>query len=840
MEHKIISGGEQYLPFARSRIRALRALGLQYVSQSFNMGDATVNVQLKAGIAYIRIEGGELKYQFFTTGAEALHEPIPLPLAPYAEIRKGYVVTVREDPAQRGVATKASGGASSAEATDTGKWEYVSADDLGSRLKTGMQIQLYQPSLHYGSSGGKLGKSPTISTWNSSSPLQGIDMRGGGNFVFSARTNYLADNLYDIAPKSGTSQVPNTDWYRRAATQTVNDERYGSRKFIIMVDVNNTFHVYPVGQVDDTLVPDADYIDQAIKTNVPDKFVQRSEAPLPEWAAKSTTSSRAYWKAGAQTLQDYYGRVPQYKWAFNSTGKKACCVVYERLNNAFGFFSVGSIALSFIPGTSDRFAVQEALPGLVEVEFTITLTGNKPEEFTFSTALVRNLQPTVDLRYIMAADYSWGVTQPDPNPEVTEPVVVTVLDDLTILVGRIFHTTLTRETAGKIYYPRNHTSTVEVYNLTTSTSIRTFLMNRTNGLYEADFAPFAADLPVVMGVGVKRTVATCVILAMDLRVLAFVLQQKFIEVQTVWNGAQTTFSESTGAKQAQRIKVYMRNVLEDERVMEPLPSTTDDALVAAFADTSVTGLFQWPINEVGQWGSLTPGNNVSAYEQMELLTLFKNNASTVYNDIRQTTTPTILGFTFDAGAYLYATHLSPLVRYDPTGTFVIHPNKSWALSLRPIFYHAGPVVDKDLTGLDLTKFRQTLVDIIRFVNAKGVEIATTHVAEFNKAYGKTTTAADHLYTFTKEQNSGNTKKYIQATTPAGAALLFPISINGDTPTPLPHEFDANYPNFGVILVKPDSEPTRPGMPATPLGSYYSYRPLGDSWAMAGGSSIFHS
>lgn len=58
MEHKLLQGGEIYLPFARSRIKALRATGLAYASQKFDMGDATVRVRIEPGHEYIEI-GGE-------------------------------------------------------------------------------------------------------------------------------------------------------------------------------------------------------------------------------------------------------------------------------------------------------------------------------------------------------------------------------------------------------------------------------------------------------------------------------------------------------------------------------------------------------------------------------------------------------------------------------------------------------------------------------------------------------------------------------------------------------------------------------------------------------------
>ncbi len=59
MEHRLIQGGEIYLPFARSRIRALRATGLKYATQRFVMpGGEQVRVQITGEHEYIEISGG--------------------------------------------------------------------------------------------------------------------------------------------------------------------------------------------------------------------------------------------------------------------------------------------------------------------------------------------------------------------------------------------------------------------------------------------------------------------------------------------------------------------------------------------------------------------------------------------------------------------------------------------------------------------------------------------------------------------------------------------------------------------------------------------------------------
>lgn len=58
MEHKLITGGEQWLPFARSRIKAMRATGLQYASQKYDLSGDVVEVRIAGEHDYITIRGG--------------------------------------------------------------------------------------------------------------------------------------------------------------------------------------------------------------------------------------------------------------------------------------------------------------------------------------------------------------------------------------------------------------------------------------------------------------------------------------------------------------------------------------------------------------------------------------------------------------------------------------------------------------------------------------------------------------------------------------------------------------------------------------------------------------
>lgn len=61
MEHKLIQGGEQWLPFARSRIKALRAAGLRYATQRFSVDGIDICVRVVGEHDYITLIGGKVK-----------------------------------------------------------------------------------------------------------------------------------------------------------------------------------------------------------------------------------------------------------------------------------------------------------------------------------------------------------------------------------------------------------------------------------------------------------------------------------------------------------------------------------------------------------------------------------------------------------------------------------------------------------------------------------------------------------------------------------------------------------------------------------------------------------
>ena len=73
MQHKLILGGAQYLPFARSRIKALRATGQKYATQRYLLPDGEVRVEIAGDQEYIFITGKDNCIYHMDSGVVDLH-----------------------------------------------------------------------------------------------------------------------------------------------------------------------------------------------------------------------------------------------------------------------------------------------------------------------------------------------------------------------------------------------------------------------------------------------------------------------------------------------------------------------------------------------------------------------------------------------------------------------------------------------------------------------------------------------------------------------------------------------------------------------------------------------
>lgn len=277
------------------------------------------------------------------------------------------------------------------EPSDEDSWKYVEDPNLTDQ-------SLYVRPIHQPDGSdctkwyGKFGNL-AVTTWGQSKPHYGV-----GHFSAACNGRYeVFDSGYDFAPtvftkKKGAVQAPDSDWYREAGICKVVSEEYGTRNFVIMVDVQHKFYCYPKSQQ----VERFENEDPSVKWNVPDYLIKIVDCPWPDWVSTMRTEQSEI----------------RAKWAFNSIGTRAACVAYHRAS-AWGN--------STIPTGGDGIPVQEDYPGMVEVEFTIAITGDLPEAFSFDVALRSEINPFTAVHIPVAVGY------------LNKPITGAARDSMTLL-----------------------------------------------------------------------------------------------------------------------------------------------------------------------------------------------------------------------------------------------------------------------------------------------------------------------------------------------------------------------------------------------------------------------
>lgn len=231
------------------------------------------------------------------------------------------------------------------------------------------------------------------STWAEPTPDQGFFLRSGSMpfWWFSG----FSDRGYDVAPsvfksRTGTAQVPESDWYRGAGLHTVTSEEFGARTFIVMVTISHEFYCYPVGVQGETfgVTPN--------KANVEGRYVQSHPAPLPSWVTPFDVGESSALSAADHIKQ------PQPLWVFSPQGDKAAAIMVHLDDPWADAYHTSSRYQSGVK----EFDLQETRPGVVEVAFTIAITGENPEDFTFTVALQQALYSGDDGRGYLAVGYA--------------------------------------------------------------------------------------------------------------------------------------------------------------------------------------------------------------------------------------------------------------------------------------------------------------------------------------------------------------------------------------------------------------------------------------------------
>lgn len=853
MERLRILGGAEYLPFARARVRALKALGLPYVSQSYEVGSASIRVDIRPDEEYIFIEAGGAQYQFFTTGGVR-----------QTGVYRGYAVDVSIDSKGDLVYTPM-GSSYEADTADPPRWPYIpNAADMTDafRMRGIWQMEgITEHSAHF-----KNNPNPFIaSTWGASDPLHTLGVFSGvegfvrGDFDFN----------YDIAPSKfsnprvspGQRGTVDADWYRRAAQIKVTSEEFGDRTFIIMADISNMFHAYPTSEITarDPSLGTA-YAGQGIKTGIAEKFVKRAPAPLPTWCRKAggpdsikarDMSQYASEATDAYSLGAQY--FPQYRWCFNSTGTRAVCVVYEDLPP----FVVPEDVVAAFP---EGYSVRESLPGYVEIEFVIVITDKNPEDFTFEIVSRWESQPSVNGRYIMAAEYGWynkslGVTTDDLLVMEAEISFYPSATDLELdhpdgLLSEWLKRIKETGGAGSLWYipdripPHLHHCIIRVKNEVSESEVIAFVAKSfgatpsdtpanqvTNVVSDGspDFIPGLSDMSEWWSH----------LLSYDLRSLSFVLQQAIKR-----NPANTGPWDFI---QSQRLVVIVKGkVVESQLIDSDAPTNTD--LFAAHGDTKARGvIFRCNRSLVGVVKGYTGVNNdVEAYAGMpwaQAILWQGYRPDTEKRYVFGTAAYPLVEWayqSYSAGAILYNMIAGAFFQMSSlTAVMSVHPKNGWSVVTNPIFYYRGqggmtstipiiprshdfdgnPIVpptstrvtlsatltEADVSRLDLTGgMKQGALDIICLYD-NGKPKRTSHLEAYNKAYGKMLSLWHRDITFTSEaQDIGDPASltavarevFLVAHTPYDDKLYFPVGrFFGWTTNPSNYQMHLLYPEY---------------------------------------------
>ena len=236
------------------------------------------------------------------------------------------------------------------------------------------------------------------STWAEPTPLHATSVRSGAAAWFT--TTGITDQGFDAAPnlfnaRVGKRRSPDSDWYRGACLCTAVDGTYGSRLFVVMVDIDHQFYCYPAG------VAETEVGTLSGNSCLSAAYVQQQAAPLPAWVTPFDVGVDSSLSPEEQNSEI------QPQWVFSPKGDKAAAVMFH-LENAWSDAYHISTRYEYDAGTSTTTdsAVQEARPGVVEVEWEITLTGENPEDFTFAVSLKQSLYSEDDGRGYLAVGYA--------------------------------------------------------------------------------------------------------------------------------------------------------------------------------------------------------------------------------------------------------------------------------------------------------------------------------------------------------------------------------------------------------------------------------------------------
>ena len=693
------AGSEQYVPYAVSKLQELaKRYGGFPISSTVQVSDGTtIMLEVHGPISgSVTIFGFSPNYEFFTTGPKLLTSP-----SLGFEAYRGYAVGAKYDRTKMVVTGKGLG------STVNTAVDPLALSTMFTR-KNIFQIGGVPEHAYFPAWSGTGPRPFLVDSWTASSDIVGlpaIDPFQFGIADFDIAYDIPPTLFADINKPVNTQAVPDADWYKRAAVRTVVDPVFGSRTFIIMTDARNQFYVYPsVEPLDPTLAAQSAYANQGIKTNMLSGDVQQLGAPLPDWSrsvplqeARDYMTSPYNQVNGALDTAKYVRSYPIYRWAFNSTGTRTAAIVLRDLPTAVG--GNGVVAQRF-DNQNGVYDLGATLPGLVELAINIVITGPEPGDFFFSLTPTLVLDPEVTQQYFMAVDYAF------PIPGMC------AADDLVVMQGDLYMEYKLGAAADQTH------CLLTVRNYTAATVIQQFLTY--------DYG--ALGLPTQQN---YKTPCNALILAYDLRMLGFVVQQSMLD------NAFGAIGQDTTIRRADRLVTMAYGAVARTQILGP------------FADLNAQFDARFAVRDPGTWGRINPyGKDTPVGGQDSYGDTFRAPVSTDTRGLW-------------SNALFYREIVAAVIQPSAYESFTVHPEGHWSVMTHPVFYFNGPepVLQTPMIRADLptlipsigqkATYSQDLVDMVRFnilqPDGSYQFIDTDHISLVNATYGLGLAKTDFFY-----------------------------------------------------------------------------------------------
>lgn len=751
--HKLLLGEKAalYLPFGLAQLKKMERIYKRgFFSQKYFLGGYEIHIEQKGVFQYVRIRPTGGYFEFFTTGNPVETFVTTGTVVPFTGSKAAVVSAAL---ASRTPGASIAGGAKEQFTIDT--------DPLGRQAQLGL---IDEPVAYAGGqliydayppvsphTGVWLRSFEGLNTWGTDVPPFPAPGAGATREPFFSRGSLspftLRDIDFDVPFQIGQGKAKaqlaylrgDMDWPRANGVQTVVSTQHGTRAFGIYNDAFGQFGVFPLSAV----APLDGY-----NQNVPAGSVVVVKPELPAWVFVSAKTAQEQWDdEGAKGAAIF----PDTDWKFSHDGTKACAVVFERREATFdsAYYAVDQGATVVDSTVFDRYrrhytgalakfgatwADSEAssayrtrysvAPGVVEILFTITLTGANPEDFTVATEVREVRRPTTAEYFTVLAGYSWvdikatDWTVENDHYDAKKGDMVTL--DLEI---HYRHFGAPVKNAVYLLSLKNHTAprAAEIFDF----PAEQFFQTSASGTPSTEASRLAVD-------GVY-------LVDYDLPTLSFVLriEKTFTDVRVV-----PGVTVSPAAKNATFFTTHFGlSVYTLNRYRETLYPETIDAFAKteldyrkntrgrAAVEASPNTLL--PLHRLTNWSD--PGYAGYRNWRMEAYGAksFGSPAPTPSAEVQHTFDVGFLGFY--VGPMLvtdpclawnaYGTRLVNLLHTTENSVFFVHPQGTWAFYDQQYVYNkhgvpnvwAGGVsqIQRDTyTGVDLTKFEHCIFDRI--------------------------------------------------------------------------------------------------------------------------------